>query len=166
MLAAHYYAQAKNILKNFEIVKNYRRESSWLSVCGWLKIIRLSKFGSWKRECEKVMKIEADTNEDKSASFWTAQDLLFPWSQVQGQVSCLAARPEGRLCMWPNFCTIAQIFLKALSYALLPSNLFTPHSLLLKVGSLQCQNAPPCMISSATIGLCLTGFFISLYALK
>ncbi len=39
------------------------------------------------------------------------------------------------------------------------SNLFTPHSWLLKVCSLQCQMAPPCMMSSASIRLCLTVAF-------
>lgn len=43
------------------------------------------------------------------------------------------------------------------------SNLFTPHSMLLKVCSLQCQIAPPC---SEPIRLRLTVAFISLYALK
>lgn len=45
-------------------------------------------------------------------------------------------------------------------------NLFTPHSMLLKVCSLRCQIAPPCMISSEPIRLRLTVAFISLYALK
>lgn len=46
------------------------------------------------------------------------------------------------------------------------SNLFTPHIMLLKVCSLQCQIAPACMISSEPIRLRLAVAFISLYDLK
>jgi len=115
---------------------------------------------------------ESDENEDRHK--WR-QIIRFPDSTKSSfpmksgsRPGVLFGRPARRTIMYAtHFLHYSPDFsLKPCLTQFSLSNLFTPHIMLLKVCSLQCQIAPACMISSEPIRLLLAVAFIPLYVLK